>query len=147
MLMMDYESKSDDQFIAMMKDYVRTYSGKIVTTNDFKNITEKHIGMEMDWFFDQWVYGTDIPIYRFDYEIEEADGGYMLTIYAQQSDVDASFEMPVPFVVNFEDGHSIVHVNVKGLRAVGKKFRLPQRPISVEPNPWDAVLCTIVEWQ
>ncbi len=146
MMLLDYDTKSDERFIAMMKDYVRTYSGKIVTTNDFKNITEKHIGMDMDWFFNQWVYDTDIPIYRFDYDVEEANGDYLLTIYAQQSGVNSSFEMSVPFVVNFKDGHSVVRVNVKGLRAVGKKFRLPQEPISIEPNPWNAVLCTVVKW-
>jgi aminopeptidase N len=147
MMMMDYESKSDERFITMMKDYVRTYSGKVVTTNDFRNIVEKHMDKDMAWFFNQWVYGAEIPIYRFDYDVVEEDGHYLLTIYAQQSDVAPSFEMPVPFVVKFKDGHSVVHVNVKGLRAVGKKFRLPQKPISVEPNPWNAVLCTVVEWQ
>ncbi len=146
MMMMDYDSKSDDRFITMMRDYVRTYTGKIVTTDDFRNLVEKHIGMDMGWFFDQWVYGTDIPIYRFDYDVEEKEGYYLLTIYAQQSDVDPAFEMPVPFVVNFRDGHSVVHVNIKGLRAIGKKFRLPQKPTSVVPNPWNAVLCTVVDW-
>lgn len=146
MMLLDYDTKRDERFIAMMKDFVRMYSGEVVTTNDFKNTTEKHFGMDMEWFFDQWVYGIDIPIYRFDYDVEEANGDYLLTIYAQQSGVDPSFEMPVPFVVNFKDGHSVVRVNVKGLRAVGKKFRLPQEPISIEPNPWNAVLCTVVEW-
>jgi aminopeptidase N len=147
MMMMDFNSKSDERFITMMKDYVQTYTGKVVTTDDFKNLVEKHMGEDMDWFFDQWVYGTEIPIYRFNYDVEEDDGHYLLTIYAQQSDVDPSFEMPVPFVVNFKDGHSVVHVNVKGLRAVGRKFRVPQKPLSVEPNPWNAVLCTVVEWE
>ena len=147
MMMMDYDSKSDERFTTMMKDYVKTYTGKVVTTDDFKYLVEKHMGMEMDWFFDQWVYGTEMPIYRFDYDVEEEDGHYLLTIYAQQSNVASSFEMPVPFVVNFKNGHSVVHVNVKGLRAIGRKFRLPQKPISVEPNPWNAVLCTVVEWE
>ena len=143
MMLFDYDKKSDEQFIKMMKDYVSTYTGKIVTTKDFKEIVEKHFGRNMDWFFDQWVYGTEIPIYSFDYDIERAGDDYFLTVYAQQSDVSPSFEMPVPFVVNFRNGHAVVHLTLKGNQAIAKQFHLPHEPISIEPNPWNAVLCTI----
>jgi hypothetical protein len=145
MMLFDYGKKSDECFIKMMKDYVRTYAGKIATTEDFKKIVQKHFDREMDWFFDQWVYGTDIPVYKFEYEIEKGDEGYFLTVYAQQSGVPPSFEMPVPFVVNFENGHAVVHLTVKGNDPIGKKFHLPDEPKSIEPNPWNAVLCTVVK--
>jgi hypothetical protein len=145
MMLFDYDKKSDERFIKMMKDYVRTYTGKIVTTEDFKKTVEKHFGKDMDWFFDQWVYGTEIPIYSFDYDIEEAGEDYFLTISAQQSNVSSSFEMPIPFVVNFKNGHAVVHLTLKGNEVMAKKFHLPQEPVSIEPNPWNAVLCTIVK--
>ena len=145
MMLFDYDNKNDERFIKMMKDYVRTYAGKIVTTNDFAGIVEKHFGADMDWFFKQWVYGTDIPIYKFTYDIEETNGNYYLTIAAQQRGVQHSFEMPVPFLVNFEHGYAVVRLNVRGDKAVAKKFRLPQKPVSIEVNPWNAVLCTIVQ--
>ena len=145
MMLFDYDKKSDDRFVSVMKDYVRNYAGKIVTTDDFKEIVEKHFDADMDWFFEQWVYGMDIPIYKFGYDIEETNGSYLLTITAQQKDVSPSFEMPVPFLVNFTDGYAVVRLMVSGEQATAKKFRLPQKPISIEPNPWSAVLCTIVE--
>ena len=24
---------------------------------------------QMDWFFDQWVYGTEMPSYKFEYQL------------------------------------------------------------------------------
>lgn len=144
MMLFDYKKKSDERFIAMMKDYVQTYAARLVSTNDFQRIVEKHFNMDMEWFFDQWVYSTDVPFYKFEYDVEESDGEYYLTIYAQQAGVSPSFEMPMPFVVNFERGHAVVQMQVKGLEAVAKKFHLPQEPVSIEPNPWNAVLCTIV---
>jgi hypothetical protein len=143
MMLFDYDEKSDERFIKMMKDYVSTYTGKIATTSDFKKIVEKHFGRSMDWFFDQWVYGTEIPIYSFDYDIERAGDDYFLTIYAQQSEVSPSFEMPVPLVVNFRTGHAVVHLTLKGNQAIARQFHLPHEPVSIEPNPWNAVLCTI----
>ena len=144
MMLFDYDEKNDERFIKMMKDYVRTYTGKIVTTDDFKEIVERHFGADMDWFFEQWVYGTDIPVYKFDYDIEETNGTYFLTITAQQKGVPSSFEMPVPFLVNFDNGHAVVRLMVRGDKATAKKFHLPQKPVNIEPNPWSAVLCTIV---
>lgn len=143
MLLFDYDKKSDERFIKMMKDYVRTYMGRIATTEDFKRVVEKHFGRDMDWFFDQWVYGTEIPVYSFNYSIEESGGDYFLTINARQSDVSPQFEMPVPFVVNFREGHAVVHLTLKGNETVAKQFHLPQEPVSIEANPWSAVLCTI----
>jgi hypothetical protein len=145
MMLFDYDKKSDERFIKMMKDYVRTYTGKVVSTDDFKKIVEKHFKRDMDWFFDQWVYGTEIPIYSFDYDIAEAGGDYFLTITAEQSNVSPSFEMSLPFVVNFRNGHAVVHITFKGSEIVAKQFHLPQEPVSIEANPWNAVLCTIVK--
>ncbi|UCG29238.1 MAG: hypothetical protein JSV53_06855 [candidate division WOR-3 bacterium] len=145
MMLFDYNKKSDERFIKMMKDYVRTYTGKVVTTLDFKKVVEKHFHRNMDWFFNQWVYGSEIPVYQFKYDIEETGGEYYLTIYVQQSGVSASFEMPVPFLVNFEEEHAVVKIIVKGTDVNAKRFHLPQKPKSITPNPWNAVLCTIAE--
>ncbi|MBI4470968.1 MAG: hypothetical protein HY650_16765, partial [Acidobacteria bacterium] len=76
MLMYDRRT-GDAQFMKMMKDFVRTHFNKDVSTGDFKRIVEKHMTKEMDvdqngridWFFDQWVYGTEVPSYNFDYKI------------------------------------------------------------------------------
>jgi hypothetical protein len=56
-----------------MQDYCKTYDNKPASTEDFKAIVEKHMtrGMDldenhkMDWFFNQYVYGTERPQYTF----------------------------------------------------------------------------------
>jgi len=146
MMLFDYDNKSDELFISMMKDYVRTYSRKITSTEDFKRIVEKHFGDNMDWFFNQWVYGIEIPVYKFDYRIESTnDGKYLLTITAQQKGVSPSFKMPMHFVINFGEGHAVVHMLITGSEPIAKQFRLPSEPKSIEPNPWHAVLCEIAK--
>jgi len=74
--MMMYDQRTGDtKFQAMMKDFVQTHFNKDVSTEDFKHIIEKHITPamnvdhtgKMDWFFNEYVYGTEMPSYRFDY--------------------------------------------------------------------------------
>jgi aminopeptidase N len=46
----------DTQFFAGVKEYLREYRGKTVETIDFMRMLEKHSGMSLSEFFDQWIY-------------------------------------------------------------------------------------------
>ena len=84
--MMMYEEGGPDPdapFKAMMTDFVKTWSGRNPSTEDFKAIAEKHITRDMnlagdgklDYFFNQWVYGTDIPTLTSKLEATDIGGG------------------------------------------------------------------------
>jgi aminopeptidase N len=125
----------------MMKDFVRQYSSRVATTSDFKQVVENHFGRSMAWFFDQWVYGTGIPVYHVEHDISVVEGGYVLTVIVRQSDVAENFQMPLPILVHFKNGYAAVFVQVTGSEPVVKQFRLPLKPQKIEINPWNAVLC------
>ena len=47
--MMMHDNRTGDQrFKETMQDFVKTYSGKTATTEDFKAAVEKHVTVEMD---------------------------------------------------------------------------------------------------
>jgi hypothetical protein len=107
--MMMWDQKTGDQtFRAMMQDFITTHHNQDVSTEDFKRVVEKHMlpGMNlggnnrMDWFFDQWVYGTEVPAYRFEYQIN----GDTLTGRVTQSGVSDNFRMLVPIYLDFGKG-------------------------------------------
>ncbi len=111
-LMQDRQT-GDKPFIDMMHDFMTTYSGKSASTEDFQHMVEKHMRPDMsldgagnmDWFFQEWVYGTEVPSYRLEYTLGEAEGGKtLLTLKVSQQDVGASFRMRVPIYLDY-DGH------------------------------------------
>lgn len=113
MLMYDHRGGTGDQkFQLMMRDFVATNYNKDISTNDFKVAVEKHIlpGMDldgngkMDWFFNQWVYGTDIPSYRIEYSTKSAGAQTLLSGTITQSGVSDSFRYPVPLYLDFGKG-------------------------------------------
>ena len=82
--MMMFDNRNGDKnFKDTMHDFVVTYSGKAATTEDFKAIVEKHMtpnmdvagNHKMDWFFDQYVYGTGDAQYTFHPSIEYTPEG------------------------------------------------------------------------
>lgn len=106
-------STRDDKFIAMMKDFVKTHENKNATTESFKAIVDKHMtpGMDlegnhrMDWFFRDWVYGTEIPRYRLEYSFAPGQSGQtMLKGKLTQSGVADWFMMTVPIYLELPNG-------------------------------------------
>jgi len=82
--MMMYDSRTgDDRFKETMHDFVNTYRGKAATTEDFKAMVEKHMTRTMDldgnhkldWFFNEYVYGTGIAQYSFHATVEATPDG------------------------------------------------------------------------
>lgn len=128
--MMFYTARDGDKrFQALMKDFVQSHFNRDVSTEDFKLIVEKHMSKEMDldgnqrldWFFNQWVYGTEIPSYRFEYQLGD---GSQLAAKLTQSGVSDGFKMLVPIYLDFGRGlvrigaakvigNSSIDVNIK----------------------------------
>ena len=128
--MMFYTAREGDKrFQALMKDFVQSHYNRDVSTEDFKQIVEKHMSKEMDldgnqrldWFFNQWVYGTEIPSYRFEYQLGD---GSQLAAKLTQSGVSDGFKMLVPIYLDFGRGlvrigaakiigNSSIDVNIK----------------------------------
>jgi hypothetical protein len=115
MMMFDARGGTGDKrFQVMMKDFITTNYNKDVSTNDFKLAVEKHITPEMDidkngkmdWFFDEWVYGTEMPSYKFTYSIGTKDGKPVLNGKLTQSGVSDKFVMIVPIYLDFGTGPS-----------------------------------------
>ncbi|MFL6334671.1 MAG: carboxypeptidase regulatory-like domain-containing protein [Pyrinomonadaceae bacterium] len=107
--MMMYDRKTvDAQFSEMMKDFIKTNYNKDVSTEDFKRAVERHMTPEMnvmgngrmDWFFDEYVYGTEMPSYRLEYSIN----GNAVTGRVTQSGVSDNFHMIVPLYADYGKG-------------------------------------------
>ncbi len=117
MAMFEARSKDPDaQFIAMMKDFTSTYAGKNPSTADFAAVVEKHLPPSLNatrdgkisWFFDQWVYGNEIPKLTSDLKVEgAADGGYRIHGTITQSEVGPDFRTLVPIYLEIDKGQYV----------------------------------------
>ena len=116
MMMWDGSSQTPDaRFIAMMQDFTKTYGGKVATTADFQRVVEKHMTAnmnatgdgKMDWFFNQWVYGTEVPRYKQDLKVTPGEGGkYRISGSITQEGVSKGFRALVPIYVEFSKTES-----------------------------------------
>jgi hypothetical protein len=112
-MMMWNNETQDADFKKLMHDFVKFYTNRPATTEDFKRAVEQHMTTamnlsgdgKMDWFFDEYVYGTALPTEKFSYSFSNApDGSVALSFKVEQSGVDAHFRMPIPIYLELADG-------------------------------------------
>jgi hypothetical protein len=141
MMMRNFEKSNDDRFFSMMRDFVDTYSWKNASTKGFQEIAEKHYGSGLQWFFDQWVYGTYVPKYEFQWRLESSgEREQILVCEIQQKNVPDGFQMPVPLYIDFGNGRYAVHRMLVDEPQETIRIPLPEKPLNVQFNFQRAVL-------
>ena len=155
--MMLYDNRTGDaQFKALMQDFVSAYRGKPVTTEEFKAMVEKHMTREMDldgnhkmdWFFNEYVYGTQLPAYKLDYTFSpDASGDQVLDFKITPSNVDGPFKMLVPIYLELDNGKTpmLGRAHVSGTAPTQAK--VPLKGMKIAPhravlNYYDDVLAS-----
>ncbi len=126
----------DETFVRMVREFLETFDGKPASTWDLKRIAEKHTKQSLDWFFDQWVFGTGIPKYELQYKVEQASDGFVIQGKIEQREVPDTFTMPVPV---YADETLLGRVDVNG-DAGDFTFAVKTRPTRVLLDPENTVL-------
>lgn len=142
----------DGPFKETMQDFTKTFRGEAASTEDFKTIVERHMtpamdldqNHRMDWFFNEYVYGTGIATYRLDYTAQSgANNQWVIAGTVTQTGVPNGWKDLIP-----------VYVHVKGkdirlglLRTRGKttpfKFAMPMKPDKISLNDNSEILAEI----
>lgn len=144
-MMIDFKTMDESRFTNMLRDYYSTYVGKRASTEDFQKIVEKHCGMEMDWFFNQWIYGTGIPTYHFSYNTEKtSDSKFVVHCKIEQLDVPDDFQMYVPLYIDFGNDRFVrLRLHIKGPVTELDLPVLPLKPKKIVFNDLESVLCKV----
>ena len=147
MMMMDARSNNpDERFFTMMSDFIDTYRGEAPTTEDFKHMVEEHIVPELDatgdgtldWFFDQWVYGTEIPTFESNLSVSRAGKEWRIQGSVKQLGVSEDFLTLVPIYVDFGKGKMFMlgRMPLRGeaTQRIDRTMAMPQTPKNVLVN-------------
>ena len=141
MMMIDPRAPDPEgRFKSMMKDFTQTFDNGAASTEDFKAIAEKYMIPDMNldrngrlgWFFDQYVYGTGLPTYDFQYTLTEAGPGqWKLSGTVTQSGVPRGWKDVLPLYV--EVNKNVFRVGTINVTEPVVKFEevLPVKPARV----------------
>ena len=60
-------------------------------------------GVNLDWFFDQWVYRAGFPEYGVKYELQNGRVAFFINQTQKTDELTSLFKMPIVFQVFFKD--------------------------------------------
>ncbi len=150
-MMLDLKTMSEEPFKETMRDFYASYEGKRASTADFRRVVERHMGLDMGWFFDQWVNGTALPTYRVAWRSEPMpDGQYRVRLQVGQEGVPADFLMYVPVTLDLgKDRVARLRVKVTGAQSEIVLPPMPAAPKAVKFNDFEGVLADVkvVDWK
>ena len=144
-MLIDLKTMKEDRFTEAMREYYGVYAGRAATTADFQRVIEKHAGQPMQWFFDQWIYGNELPTYRVAEKVEPVEGGYRVTLQVEQQGAPPTFRAYVPVTIPLEDGRQArLRVHVTGAKSeIVLPIVLPVKPKEVKFNDLEGVLAKV----
>ena len=143
MMMFDFVRRDDAKFRELLNDFLNEHRWSEASTEDFQKIAEKHYGQPLDWFFDQWVYDTQLPEYRWEPTInQQPDGKYEVSLHVTAENVRSGFRMPVPLTILMAgDYHTTTRLDITELDQTITIPNLPYKPEKFVFNTFKSVLC------
>lgn len=90
-------------FFRGMRAYADSFPYGTVSTEDYKRVQEQVSGLELDWFFDEWIYQAGYPKYHLLWSREQVgDSSRVVVNLAQNNGSQAPdfFRTPLPVRIN-----------------------------------------------
>lgn len=134
----------DSVFFTTLKSYATDpeLMFKNVSTRTAVAKFERYSGTKLEWFFDEWVYHPDHPIYENHVTLSnELKGGYRMGIRIdQQQKGTCFFTMPLEFNVIFSDGSDTLLRVMNSVNHQQFDWIFVHRPKKVTFDPYDKIL-------
>jgi len=134
------------KFANAMSAFLDEYRHQNPITMDMQRVVTKTVGMDMDWFFDQWFRGSGIPKMHFSYDVRRTeDGKWLLEGRIKQEDLENPVKVVMPIYYEFgRKQFSNQHLWVDRPDFTFKT-KLPAKPNKVVLNKTGDVLAEIVK--
>jgi len=125
----------DEAFRAGIRDYYRRYRDANTSTDEFRQVMEEHAGVDLRWFFHQWLRRPDSPVLEGDWRYDAA--GSHIEIRLTQTQPGDPYRLPLEIRVVMDGETRLAHIEMDRKR---QEFRLAaeQEPTEVvlDPDTW-----------
>jgi aminopeptidase N len=126
----------DETFFEIMNTYQERYKEKSATVSDFQRVSEEVYGMDLDWFFDEWIYEVSLPDFSIkDVEVSDTPDGYSVDVTIHQE--GDMVTMPVEVTLHTRSGEVTKRVWVMG-ETKTVNFLTASKPqyVGLDENGW-----------
>ena len=130
---------SEETFWNIFPTYREEYYMGVAKTEDFKNICEEVSGKDLDWFFEQWIYGEGQPYYQVLWiRVKIGENRWSVKVSISQIQTTSTvFSMPLDIFIETIDRDTIFTI-WDSLSVQEFNFECYSKPINIiiDPDNW-----------
>jgi hypothetical protein len=134
----------DSMFFKVMRSYATdtSFMFKNAFTHDFVAKVNQVTGENFNWFFDEWVYAPNHPVYQNTYDIDSLGiNSWRLSLIMNQTQADpAFFKMPIQVRISFSDATDTVMMIMNDVNHQEFGFSFAKKPANLEFDPFRNIL-------
>ncbi|HWN41838.1 MAG TPA: M1 family aminopeptidase, partial [Thermoanaerobaculia bacterium] len=113
----------EENFPKILKQVVKVVANRAISTGDFLSLIERITTTELDWFADQFVYGTGLPEVYYRYAFEpKADGKWAVKIEARQQ---TPYRFRYRVVKSERGGHDVTREKLDQIQVEASSLVVP----------------------
>jgi aminopeptidase N len=127
----------DSIFWKSIRKYYATYAGKNADTDDLQKIFEEVSGKNLQQFFKQWLYTSELPDLDLEWDYNEKNKRLTVTITQKQNYL---FQLPLTLSLYFADGKSLDKTVSLTKQTETFTFSPGQKPVKMIIDPNTALL-------
>jgi hypothetical protein len=128
----------DSHFFQFLSEYYTQFGHSTATTEQYRDLAEQVSGLDLDQFFQQWIYGDYFPIYDFQWSAEDQGASWEITLDIAQLQTNQIFWMPIDIEIEFAGGGSEIQVVTNDQAAQQYLLTVAEEPVAVrlDPDNW-----------
>jgi len=129
----------EDLFVPCLHAYRAAFAGGVATTEDLRDLAESTSGLELDDFFQQWIYGEYFPVYSYRWETVDLERELTLLLTIDQVQTNTGlFHMPIDVRVHLATGTAIDFVvdNAAAHETYELAVPAPVDYVEIDPDRW-----------
>ena len=133
------EALGREKFKDLLRDFLVQYRDKNASIDDFERLTTKHAGENMRYFFAQWVEGTGVPEFTYDYQIIRTRTGKFRTRGTIKQNIE-NLRMPLELMLRSEGGDNpTITLNMEQ-KSEDFDFESAGQPVEIVVDPNNRIL-------
>ncbi|HWT03586.1 MAG TPA: M1 family aminopeptidase [Pyrinomonadaceae bacterium] len=133
------EALGREKFRDLLRDYLVQFRDKNASIDDFEKLATKHAGENMRYFFAQWIEGTGVPEFTFDYQIIRTRTGKFRTRGTIKQNIE-NLRMPLELMLRSEGGDNpTITLNLEQ-KSEDFDFESTGQPVEVVVDPNNRIL-------
>ena len=128
----------DEAFFRGIRDYYDAFGGANATSADFRSVMEAAWGVDLGWFFGQWLEEPGYPVLGLDHWWDDGASEVVIDVVQEQDPRWPAFRIPMEIEITLDDGRGERHrIEMRQRRETLRvPLEAPPASVTLDPAGW-----------